>query len=216
MAIYTTADGRQIVGAAQAGNEYKGYATKRDITIQLTANGATQDSLDALEYLKAYALYANSVGKSVFPPTTNIYISNNGTTKTVEADDITVDGQNVSIGGCVWNGTAWDFTNAGQGGGGSSGGGVLVVNMVYDEEADTNYTDKTWKEIHDAPIAVIVDSVVIPDVVSTKNISLVAQVRHQGSEYSVVCYNHSKPQDKVAVDEVKLVTDSENGYLTLA
>ena len=147
MAIFTTADGRQIVGAAQAGNEYKGYATKRDITIQLTANGATQDSLDALEYLKAYALYANSVGKSVFPPTTNIYISNNGTTKTVEADDITVDGQNVSIGGCVWNGTAWDFTNAGQsGGGGSSGGGVLVVHI--DEEYTT--LDKTWQEIHDA------------------------------------------------------------------
>lgn len=145
MAIFTTADGRQIVGAAQAGNEYKGYATKRDITIQLTANGATQDSLDALEYLKAYALYANSVGKSVFPPTTNIYISNNGTTKTVEADDITVDGQNVSVGGCVWNGTAWDFTNAGQsGGGGSSGGGVLVVHDV------DGTLDKTWQEIVNA------------------------------------------------------------------
>ncbi len=145
MAIFTTADGRQIVGAAQAGNEYKGYATKRDITIQLTANGATQDSLDALEYLKAYALYANSVGKSVFPPTTNIYISNNGTTKTVEADDITVDGQNVSIGGCAWDGTAWDFTNAGQsGGGGSSGGGVLVVHDV------DGTLDKTWQDIYDA------------------------------------------------------------------
>lgn len=146
MAIFTTADGRQIVGAAQAGNEYKGYATKRDITIQLTANGATQDSLDALEYLKTYALYANSVGKSVFPPTTNIYISNNGTTKTVEADDITVDGQNVSIGGCVWNGTAWDFTNAGQsGGGGSSGGGVLVLH-----QDENGALDKTWQQIHDA------------------------------------------------------------------
>lgn len=151
MAIFTTADGRQIVGAAQAGNEYKGYAGRREIVIQLTATGATQDSLDALEYLKTYALYANSVGKSVFPPTTNIYISNNGTTKTVEADDITVDGQNVSIGGCVWNGTAWDFTNAGQsGGGGSSGGGVLVVH----EDAN-NTLDKTYNEIVSAPFAIV-------------------------------------------------------------
>jgi hypothetical protein len=145
MAIFTTADGRQIVGAAQAGNEYKGYAGRREIVIQLTETGATQDSLDALEFLKSYAVYNNSVGKPIFPASTNVFISNNGVTKAVEADEVTVDGASVNIGGCVWNGTAWDFTNAGQsGGGGSSGGGVLVV---HDEE-DT--LDKTWQEIHDA------------------------------------------------------------------
>lgn len=155
MAIFTTADGRQIVGAAQAGNEYKGYAGRREIVIQLTATGATQDSLDALEFLKSYAVYHNSVGEPIFPASTNVFISNNGVTKAVEADEVTVDGASVNIGGCVWNGTAWDFSNAGQsgGGGGSSGGGVLVVNM------DAGTLDKTWLEIadavHEKPVQII-------------------------------------------------------------
>lgn len=147
MAIFTTADGRQIVGAAQAGNEYKGYAGRREIVIQLTATGATQDSLDALEFLKSYALYHNSVGEPIFPASTNVFISNNGVTKAVEADEVTVDGANVNIGGCVWNGTAWDFTNAGQsGGGGSSGGGVLLVNIT-NPESDVYVADKTYNEV---------------------------------------------------------------------
>lgn len=104
----------------------------------------------------------------------------------------------------------------GGGGGGSSGGGVLVVHMVYDEENDNEYTDKTWKEIYDAPMAVIVEDVVIPGGTTVKNINPVARVYHEGSEYSVDFYTHSKGQDKVLVDEVKLVTDSENGYLTWA
>ncbi len=150
MAIFTTSDGRQIVGAAQAGNEYKGYAGRREIVIQLTATGATQDSLDALEFLKSYAVYQNSVGKPIFPASTNVFISNNGVTKAVEADEVTVDGANVNIGGCVWNGTAWDFTNAGQsGGGGSSGGGVLVVNVEPDG-ANNDVCDKTAAEMYAA------------------------------------------------------------------
>lgn len=204
MAIFTTADGRQIVGAAQAGNEYKGYAGRREIVIQLTATGATQDSLDALEFLKSYALYHNSVGEPIFPASTNVFISNNGVTKAVEADEVTVDGENVNIGGCVWNGTAWDFSNAGQsGGGGSSGGGVLVVNMVDD------YTDKTWKEIHDAPMAVIAQE--ISD--SSKSTSPVVMVLHNSNEYSVSCCSYL-PNGEIT--GTKLVTDSENGYLTWA
>ena len=148
MAIFTTADGRQIIGAAQAGNENKGYAGRREIVIQLTETGATQDSLDALEFLKSYALHQNSVGEPIFPASTNVFISNNGVTKAVEADEVTVDGASVNIGGCVWNGTAWDFTNAGQsGGGGSSGGGVLVVNLTVDPETDNELCDKTAGEI---------------------------------------------------------------------
>ena len=146
MGVNKTPDGRVNVGLGYSDlNQYKGYAGRREIVIQLTATGATQDSLDALEFLKSYALYNNSVGEPLFPASTNVFISNNGVTKAVEADEVTVDGANVNIGGCVWNGTAWDFTNAGQGGGGgSSGGGVLVVH-------DVNRTlDKTWQEIHDA------------------------------------------------------------------
>jgi hypothetical protein len=211
MAIFTTADGRQIVGAAQAGNEYKGYAGRREIVIQLTETGATQDSLDALEFLKSYAVYHNSVGEPIFPASTNVFISNNGVTKAVEADEITVDGANVNIGGCLWNGTAWDFSNAGQsGGGGSSSGGGLVVNMVYDEQKENDYTDKTWKEIYDAPMAVIVQEFGVSST-STKTIGSVTKIEHNNSEYSVSFYALSPMGE---IDVTKLGTDSENGYLT--
>lgn len=156
MGVNKTPDGRVNAGLGYSDlNQYKGYAGRREIVIQLTATGATQDSLDALEFLKSYALYHNSVGEPIFPASTNVFISNNGVTKAVEADEVTVDGANVNIGGCVWNGTAWDFTNAGQGGGGgSSGGGVLVVNATASDDALT--LDKTWQEIYDADAVSIV------------------------------------------------------------
>lgn len=150
MGVNKTPDGRVNVGLGYSDlNQYKGYAGRREIVIQLTATGATQDSLDALEFLKSYAMYHNSVGEPIFPASTNVFISNNGVTKAVEADEVTVDGANVNIGGCVWNGTAWDFTNAGQGGG-SSGGGVLVVH-----QDENSVLDKTWQEINDAGLSVL-------------------------------------------------------------
>ena len=91
--------------------------------------------------------------------------------------------------------------------GGSSGGGVLVVHMVHDEEKDNDYTDKTWKEIYDAPMAVIVQE---ESVAKVKRISLVETVANNGSVYGAVYY------DRSISDMVSLVTDSENGYLTWA
>jgi hypothetical protein len=99
----------------------------------------------------------------------------------------------------------------GGGGGGSSGGGVLVVNMVYDEVKDAGYTDKTWKEIHDVPMAVIVDESSIPSGRTIKSTGYVVAVEHNGSEYSVSFYTYSPGGEITAA---KLVTDSENGYLT--
>lgn len=174
MAIYNTPDGRQVVGSTTAGNDYHGFNGKRDIIIQLTANGATADGLNALEYLKAYAVEQNKQNNPIFPNGTRVWISANGYTKAVEADDIVIDGDNITIGGIAWNGEAWDFTNAGQTGSslpsvtdeddgkvltvvdgawqpasGGSGGGVLVV-------TDTDGTlDKTWQEIVDADFAVV-------------------------------------------------------------
>lgn len=100
--------------------------------------------------------------------------------------------------------------------GGGSGGGVLVVNMVYDEVKDNDYSDKTWKEIHDAPMAVIAVKAVLPGGTTVNNINPVVRVYHEDSEYSAFYYQHTKSGDKVLIDEVKLVTDSENGYLTWA
>ena len=90
----------------------------------------------------------------------------------------------------------------GGSGGGSSGGGVLVVNMVDD------YTDKTWKEIHDAPMAVIVQ-----DGGSFKFTGPVLHVGYNSNEYSVIFCSYM-PNGNIT--STKLVTDSENGYLTWA
>lgn len=147
MGVNQTPDGRVNVGLGYNGiNEYKGYAGRREIVIQLTANGATQDSLDALEFLKSYALYHNSVGEPIFPASTNVFISNNGVTKAVEADEVTVDGNNVNIGGCVWNGESWDFTNAGQGGGSNK----FIVTLTPTSPDFSGTMDKTVAEINAA------------------------------------------------------------------
>ena len=133
MAIYNTPDGRQVVGSVESGNDYHGFNGKRDIIIQLTADGATADGLNALEYLKAYAVEQNKQNNPIFPNGTRVWISANGYTKAVEADDIVIDGENVTIGGIAWNGEAWDFTNAGQTGSslpavtGEDDGKVLTV-----------------------------------------------------------------------------------------
>ena len=85
--------------------------------------------------------------------------------------------------------------------GGSSGGdgGVLVV---HDEEAGTVSTlDKTWKEIHDAPFAVL------------------NNVLGTGTTYAPILYTGTDEGDYVVVfrDLVEsknyaFTTDSENGY----
>lgn len=144
MGLNKTADGRYIVGqGVENGNENHGFNGKRDIVIQLTADGATADGLNALEYLKAYAMNAKTENKPIFPDGARVWISTNGYSKAVEADDVVIDGTNITIGGIAWNGSAWDFSNAGQTGGGT-GGGVLVV-------TDANGTlDKTWAEIKNA------------------------------------------------------------------
>jgi hypothetical protein len=36
------------------------------------------------------------------------------------------------------------------------GGDVFVVHSVYDEQTDTTTLDKTWQEIHDATLSVII------------------------------------------------------------
>lgn len=182
MALYTTPDGRVVIGTGVSdGNDYHGYNGKRDIVIQLTADGATDDGLNALEYLKAYATNAKAENKPIFPDGTRVFISTNGYTKAVEADDVVIDGDNITIGGIAWDGSAWDFSNAGQPGGGgqlptptaqdigkvatvveesgsptwgmAAGGGVLVVNGSL--EGTTLTLDKTWQEIADADLAVL-------------------------------------------------------------
>ena len=121
MGVFKTADGRSLVGIGQQdGNEYSGFAGWRDCVIQLTASGATENSVKYLNAIKDYAIAHNAKGESIMPPNLSVWISNNGVTTAVQADDIAVDGANVTICGIKWNGTAWDYTDAGKGGGGGA------------------------------------------------------------------------------------------------
>ena len=126
MGVNKKSDGRYIVGAnVTTANEYKGSLGWRDIFIQLTADGATAESIEKLEFMRDYAIYHSGKGNPVMPPSVAVWISNNGTTTAVEADDISYTDGVYTICGIKWENNAWDFSNAGQGGGG--GGGLPPV-----------------------------------------------------------------------------------------
>jgi hypothetical protein len=148
MGIAKKTDGRYVVGVGvDNANDYKGSAAYRDIYIQLTSSGATAKSEEYLTFLKDYGFHANASGEPIMPPSVNVWISNNGVTTAVEADDVSIDGNNYTICGIKWDGSAWDYTNAGQGsGGGSQGGAPTIVNITQTEE-NTYSADKTYQEI---------------------------------------------------------------------
>lgn len=136
MGVFKTADGRSLVGIGQQdGNEYSGFAGWRDCVIQLTASGATENSVKYLNAIKDYAIAHNAKGESIMPPNLSVWISNNGVTTAVQADDIAVDGSNVTICGIKWDGTAWDYTDAGKGGG---GGGASSLAQLSDVTLDAD------------------------------------------------------------------------------
>lgn len=157
-------DGRYIVGKGISNaNEYKGSMGYRDIVIQLTESGATAESVQKLNYLKDYALYHSEKGEPIIPPNTQIWISGNGFSKAVEADDIDISESEVSIGGIVYSDGAWDYSNAGQGGGGS-GGGNLVVHASPNQAGNRMVLDKTWNEINTAFEAGITPILIYQDI----------------------------------------------------
>ena len=188
MALYYTPDGRVIIGTGVSdGNDYHGYNGKRDIVIQLTEDGATTDGLNALEYLKSYAENAKAENKPIFPDGTRVFISANGYTKAVEADDVVIDGENISIGGIAWNGSAWDFSNAGQSGGG--GGGQLPTPTAQDVGKVATVVGETSKGAVIAPEQSVTVSGEDGAVLSNANISLFTvgtycAVTINGTDYS--------------------------------
>lgn len=119
MGLTKTSDGRYLVGQGiEDADNYKGSQGYRDLVIQLTADGATDASFEKLNYLRDYAIYHSGQGNPVMPPSVSVWISNNGTTTAVEADDISYTDGVYTICGIKYENGAWDFTNAGQGGGG--------------------------------------------------------------------------------------------------
>lgn len=153
MGVFKTADGRSLVGIGQQdGNEYSGFAGWRDCVIQLTASGATENSVKYLNAIKDYAIAHNAKGESIMPPNLSVWISSNGVTTAVQADDIAVDGANVTICGIKWNGTAWDYADAGKGGGGGSQE-PLVLTLAPDSAQNPfigTITGATGEEIQSA------------------------------------------------------------------
>lgn len=55
-------------------------------------------------------------------------------------------------------GKAFNPVKVSGGGGGGSGSGVLVVNAPYDETTGMLTFDKTWQEVHDATMVVVVSA----------------------------------------------------------
>ena len=88
---------------------------------------------------------------------------------------------------------------------GGSGGGVLVATIVYDN--GTIKTDKTWQEIHDAPLAVIKD----PDKYFSNGKTLLFADYVSGNSrdgYSVIAYS-------LTGDSYDLWSETADGYPAL-
>lgn len=151
MAQYQTGDGRWLVGDVTGESNYHGFLGWRDCVIQLTGEGATEQSVHYLEALRDYALAHNPLGEPIMPPSINVWISNNGTTTAVQADDLSIDGDKFTIGGIVWDGSTWDYSDAGKTSGGGSGPFVVTLTPTAADFSGT--MDKTVAEIHEAWLA---------------------------------------------------------------
>lgn len=136
MGITRKPSGRFIVGLGVTdGNDYKEVGALKDLFIQLTADGCTDESQNYLNYLADYAEYHSGIGEPIMPPGVNVWLSNNGTTTAVEADDLSLEDGTYTICGITCTDGEWDFSNAGQQGGGgglpevddSDNGKVLTV-----------------------------------------------------------------------------------------
>jgi hypothetical protein len=108
--------------------------------------------MDYLAYLKSYAEHNQSIGLPIMPNGVNVWISNNGKTSAVEADDISLEDGVYTICGIKCTNGTWDFSDAGQSGGGSGGGGGGgVFSMTMTQFGENQYTlDKTYAQIRSA------------------------------------------------------------------
>lgn len=97
-----------------------------------------------------------------------------------------------------------EIVNAG-GGGGGGGGGVLVVGTTMTETSIT--LDKTWKEIKDAPFAVIV-----VDADESKFHIYIGGMNSEVGLYAVLAFSAGIGAETVVLEPIIFTTTSENGY----
>ena len=148
MPVFQTADGRWLVGeGVTEGSDYTGFLGWRDCVIQLTDSEATEKSVDYLNAFRDYALAHHALGQPIMPSSVQVWISNNGTTSAVQADDLSVDGNTFTICGIKWNGDSWDYSNAGQGGGSGSGSGGGVAPLLVHKQVSSRVLDTDFNTI---------------------------------------------------------------------
>jgi hypothetical protein len=87
--------------------------------------------------------------------------------------------------------------------GGGSGGGVLVVNV----DTQTMTLDKTWQEINDAQVCVLVSSM-SPGMLSVAYVGEIVAV----DDYRVYFFAFSASSGGGEVTQLKFSTDSPSGY----
>lgn len=88
----------------------------------------------------------------------------------------------------------------------ANGGGVLVINAYFDEQTDKATLDKTWQEIHDAIIPIIVQ-----DSPFGETISYISGTLQVQSNYAVLSANF----DADGLVMSTYVCDSADGYPVL-
>ena len=166
MGITRKPSGRFIVGLGASDlNEYKEVGALKDLFIQLTSDGCTDESQNYLNYLADYAEYHSGLGEPIMPPGVNVWLSNNGTTTAVEADDLSLEDGTYTICGITCTDGEWDFSNAGQqgGGGGSdlpevdSGDNGKLLTVVSGEWAAANSPVPTVNSTDNGKVLTVVE-----------------------------------------------------------
>ncbi len=108
-----------------------------------------------------------------------------------------------------------DAIARGSGGGGSSGGGVLVCSM----DMQTFALDKTWQEIHDAPLAVLKMDMLESDGMARTFAAVIERYKTDASGNLIYCVLFAVPNldesgDTILIhyEGLELFAASPDGY----
>ena len=92
---------------------------------------------------------------------------------------------------------------------GGGGGGVLIVGVEMDETTMT--LDKTWREIHDAPLAIVAINTTEGEMTYKAN-GFIGGVQGDVGIFSVYTFMAGISASTVSFDPLIFSTTTENGY----